>query len=152
GAVKGFVLLPPLPRVTFTVSVACEDASRPTETLTAEAVDAFTALLEPWGLASAMLVGGAGAPVSFVTVVVVGSDMPYEFSDVTVTVIGPSISAWPLTPVKWRIPDPDVPKGRAVWSWSGLPSLTGRSILSVGTDVSGSATSKLSELTLPTLM
>src|SRR5262249_58633393 len=109
---------PPWRGARFTVWVVGEDASGPPEPLTAEAVDAFTALLEPWGLASAMLVGGAGAPVSFVTVVVVGSDMPYEFSDVTVTVIGPSISAWPLTPVKWRIPDPDVPKSRAVWSWS----------------------------------
>src|SRR5262249_35067605 len=154
GAVYGFVLVPPLLSVTFTVSVLCDVASRPTETLTAGAVVAFTALLEPWGLASAMLVGGAGAAVSFVTVAGVGSDLPNEVSAETVTVSGPSIRAWPLRPgqVKCRIPDADVPKSRAVWSWSGLPSLTVRSILSVGTDVSGSETSKLSELRLPVLM
>ena len=50
------------------------------------------------------------------------------------------------------IPDPEVPKSRAVWSWSGVPSLTVRSILSVGTDVPGSATSKLSEFRLPMSM
>ena len=76
GAVNAFVLLSPFVSVTFTVSVFCEVASRPTETLTADAVDAFTALLEPWPLARAMVVGGTGAPTSFETLAVVGSEAP----------------------------------------------------------------------------
>jgi hypothetical protein len=87
--------------------------------------------------------------VSFVTVVVVTAELPFEFFAVAVAVIGPSAQTWPLMPVKWTTPAPLVPDVVAWTSLTVFPSLTTSVIVSVASDVDGSATSKLSDVALP---
>jgi hypothetical protein len=90
--------------------------------------------------------------VSFVTVVVVAAEVPLEFFAVAVTVIWPSAHTWPLMPVKWTTPAPLVPDAVAWTSLTPSPSPTTSVIVSVGSDVDGSVTSKLSDVALPESM